>query len=115
MSFKLDTKEINIANNVKRFRQIKGYNRVELAKLLGLSNTMITNYEKGISIPPLKIIHKLCNILNVGIEPLVYGKPYDNPADELQSAGDPMIPYRNRLDRIEERLAAVEEKVGTSD
>ncbi len=98
---------INIAENIKRFRQLKGYNRTELGKFLGVSGTMVSNYEKGLSSPPLKIIDTLCKTLDIGIEDLVYGD--FQPTDvKPTTAREPQEKYKLRLEQLEARLAIVE-------
>lgn len=50
---------------LKKARIEKGYKQSELGEILGLKNTTISNWEKGVSNPDVEIVAKLCNILNV--------------------------------------------------
>lgn len=50
---------------LKNARIEKGYKQSELGELLGLKNTTISNWEKGVSNPDVEIVSKLCKILNV--------------------------------------------------
>lgn len=50
---------------LKQLRLEKGYKQSELGELLGLKNTTISNWEKGVSNPDVEIVAKLCSILEV--------------------------------------------------
>lgn len=52
-------------DKLKEARKEKGLKQSELGFILGLKNTTISNWEKGISNPDVEIISKLCEILGV--------------------------------------------------
>ena len=52
-------------DKLKEARIEKGLKQSELGTLLGLKNTTISNWEKGVSNPDVEIVAKLCSILNV--------------------------------------------------
>ena len=52
-------------DKLKEIRIAKGLKQSELGALLGLKNTTISNWEKGVSNPDVEIVAKLCTILNV--------------------------------------------------
>lgn len=47
------------ADEVKRIRTKLCLEQDELAKLLGISKSAISNYERGIRVPRIKIVRKL--------------------------------------------------------
>lgn len=55
---------MNLSERVKKIRLGKGLTQVELAKLIGVSGTMITYYETGSSMS-YKTMVALCNALDV--------------------------------------------------
>lgn len=50
---------------LKKHRLIQGYTQAKLAEKVGVLNTTISNYEKGVSLPDMKTIVKLARILRV--------------------------------------------------
>lgn len=62
---------------LKEARIAKGLKQSELGALLGLKNTTVSNWEKGVSNPDVEIVAKLCSILDV---PASYF--FDNMASE---------------------------------
>lgn len=62
---------MSIGENIKMLRKEKGLTQKELAKLSGLSEVSIINYEKGRRSPSAKILYQIANGLKVSIERLV--------------------------------------------
>lgn len=50
---------------LKEFRQRAGFGIEEVSKRIKKTPAMITNYEKGTSIPPASILYELCRIYGV--------------------------------------------------
>lgn len=59
------------AENVKRLREQKELSQAEIAKMLGVSQPAIAQYETGIKIPSIIVAVKLARILGVTCEQLV--------------------------------------------
>ncbi|MFD2253055.1 XRE family transcriptional regulator [Lactococcus formosensis subsp. bovis] len=66
----MNDKEINkyIGSKIREFRKIKGLTQKELAGLVGVKNSGISNYEQGIRIPKRDFLFKVANALNVSID-----------------------------------------------
>lgn len=66
-----DNKYINdvisdvMPKKLKEFRQRAGFGIEEVSKKIKKTPAMITNYEKGASIPPASILYELCRIYGV--------------------------------------------------
>ena len=50
---------------IRNARKSLGLTQRQLAELLGISNTSISNWEKGLSRPDADMIQKLCDILRL--------------------------------------------------
>ena len=64
---------------MKSLRQQKGLSVQELAELCGVSSNMIWNYESGRREPPLAVLCKIADVLDVSLDTLVRGKEKDRP------------------------------------
>ncbi len=53
----------------------KGLNQTELAKLVGVSNRVISHYETGRARPSLDVIIKLAKVLGVSVEEIYEALP----------------------------------------
>lgn len=66
------TEEINIGENIKKYRVKAGLSQEELARKSGVKYTTLTKIEsKVIKKPSVLIIAKLAKILNISIEELL--------------------------------------------
>lgn len=65
-----------IAKNILFYRKQNHYTQVELAKLLGGSDSLVSNYENGYSTPDIFTIWKLADIFDISIDDLV-GRKYN--------------------------------------
>ena len=54
-----------IGARIRKFREDRGYNQIELAQLIGVSNSRVSNWEQGINRPDADILVDLCKTLNV--------------------------------------------------
>ena len=52
----------NLAVNIKKEREKRGWSQARLGKLISIQGKQISNYENGITIPPMNILFILCNI-----------------------------------------------------
>lgn len=66
----MNDKEVNkyIGSKIKEYRKQKGITQKELADLVGLKNSGISNYEQGTRIPKRDFLFKVANALNVSID-----------------------------------------------
>ena len=54
-----------IGNRIRKYREIRGLNQKELAQLIGVSNSRVSNWEQGINRPDADILADICRALNV--------------------------------------------------
>lgn len=63
--------EVTIHTVLRRLRERKGVSQGKLGKLLGYSSPQfISNWERGIALPPAKTIRELANIFNCDVNEL---------------------------------------------
>lgn len=54
-----------IGGRIRRYREERGYSQKQLAQLIGVSNSRISNWEQGLNRPDADIIADICRALNV--------------------------------------------------
>lgn len=54
-----------IGNRIRKYRENRGLNQKELAQLIGVSNSRVSNWEQGINRPDADILVDICKSLNV--------------------------------------------------
>lgn len=54
-----------IGERIKKYRKKLGMSQKELAKLIGVSNNVLSNWEQGLNRPHVDILPKLCGVLCV--------------------------------------------------
>lgn len=64
---------MSLADNIKRLREEKEYSQAELAKLVGVSQPLINDYEKGRKVPTVITGVDLAKKLDTTVEQLVNG------------------------------------------
>ena len=57
--------------NLERLRKDHNLSQAQLGKLLGLTQQMVSSYEKGFSTPNLDVLIKLADHFNISIDALV--------------------------------------------
>lgn len=58
---------VNIPNVIKKYRLDKELSQKELAKLLGKSKNVISNWENGVNKPDANNIERLCELLDIPV------------------------------------------------
>lgn len=89
-----------VGANILKHRTALGMSQVDLADLIGRSQTMVSMYEKGQRLPSTQIIANIAKVLGVSFGEL-YSSADEKKSDE-QFIDDPM-PY-DRLSKEERRL-----------
>ena len=60
-----------IANNIKKYRLQKGFSQKELAQMLNISNSRLSNWEQGTNKPPADTIGLICSSLGISASELL--------------------------------------------
>lgn len=70
----MDTQKIGKA--IRTLRQKRGYTQAELAEILNITDKAVSRWERGLGIPDVSILAKLCSVLNTDIENLLDGNSF---------------------------------------
>ena len=54
-----------IGTRIRKFRERQGLSQKEFAKLIGVSNARVSNWEQGLNRPDVDIFASICNVLRV--------------------------------------------------
>jgi len=64
---------MGFAENLKKYRTIKGMSQDELAKRINSHAVQFSRYERGLSAPSIEVVQKIAEVLEVSIDELVFG------------------------------------------
>ncbi len=65
----------NLSEQIKRIRKQRGLSQKELGQRIGVSQQVMTNYERGLREPNLETLLKIAGALDVSVEDLIKDKP----------------------------------------
>lgn len=94
-----------LADNLKQARTRKGLKQEELAKLVGKSKNVISNWERGDNKPDADTLFELCDILNVDANYLLGWEDNQNLSLSIQEQ-DHIKKYRS-LDSLDKKAIDV--------
>lgn len=57
----------NITKNISYYRKLHGYTQKELANILGIKNSSVSNWEQGQNAPDIETIFKLCQLFQISV------------------------------------------------
>lgn len=72
----MSTIKEEIAKNILFYRKRAGYTQKELARLLGVNNSAVSNWENGLNSIDIETLFKACEIFNITLND-IYGKYAD--------------------------------------
>ena len=98
-----------VGSQIKRFRELAGLSKSDLARRVGVSPTAVHNWEENGVMPRMEIILELEKALEASWTQLMTGDdcregPSANPAN---SPGQPEVSRSERLDQFRRQIAAM--------
>ena len=60
----------NIMKNIAYYRKLNGYTQKELATILGVKNSSVSNWEQGANAPDIETIFELCKLFKISVSDL---------------------------------------------
>ena len=75
----------SLGEKLLRLRKEMKMTQDDVAKILGMSRTSFSKYEKGNSAPPLQVLRKIAAIYNVGLEYLIFDENTSIRLNDSQS------------------------------
>lgn len=99
---------MSVGDNIRDIRKLKKMSQSELGKLLGVSQAMIAQYEKGKRIPKIETLARIAEALNVYIGKLdeSWGTDIFNNPEDLEKSRKKIA----ELEAVAERNVKQEEK-----
>lgn len=64
---------MKIAENLRKFREKRGFSQKELANSVGVNQSMIAHIENGLKIPSLAVTLELAEVLDTTVDELCKG------------------------------------------
>lgn len=62
---------LNIGSKISQLRKHKSLSQADLAKAIGVSRTIVGNYERSANMPSVDVLLKLANTFNVSVDFLI--------------------------------------------
>jgi transcriptional regulator with XRE-family HTH domain len=87
---------IQMNERIKKIRKQKGLSQTELGDRIGVSQQVITNYERGLREPDIETLLKIAGALDVTLESLIGEKPI-SPEDQTSRAVQKRIEQIKKL------------------
>jgi len=95
-----------VGAKIKEYREKKGLSQKELAQLMGLGNTRVSNWELGISRPDVNMLSLLCKALDVSTDDLLGLEGQKNTPPPGGAGG--ISPTRRAVEDIMSKMTAEE-------
>ena len=97
-----------VGGRIKRFRELAGLSKSELARRVGVSPTAVHNWEENGVIPRMGVSHDLAEALEVSFMQLMTGDDSrDGQSPDAPSPGQPEVSRGERLDQFRRQIAAL--------
>ena len=94
-------------SNIKNFRVFRGITQDGLAKQLGKSKNVISNWERGDNSPDIESVEKMCKILRVTPNQL-FGwdicKEYEDYTHMMKKKQLELISLENEKEKLQQRI-----------
>lgn len=91
-------KKYEIGGRLRYFRELRGLSQKELASLIGVSNSRVSNWEQGINRPDADILASICNSLHISADELLDINSSTNKLGSLSTAELEHIKKYRRID-----------------
>lgn len=86
-------------NNIKNLRKCENKTQIELANLLGISQSSYQSYEAGLTEPNIENLKKLADYYNVSIDYLV-GRQFSNEFGHITTTEKSLIISFRKLNEV---------------
>ena len=100
-----------VGGRIKRFRELAGLSKSELARRVGVSPTAVHNWEENGVMPRMGVMQRLEKALEVDFMQLFSARPDEAPAPDSTSFEpspvQPEVSRSDRLNQIRRQIAAL--------
>ncbi len=73
-----------VGYRIRRERKKHHWTQEKLAEKIEISPSFLGHIERGDRIPSIETLAQLCRVLHVDMNVVVWGEPYERPADEKE-------------------------------
>lgn len=91
---------MNIGENIKKYRKEKGLTQKELADKIGKGFSTVQKYELNISQPPIDVLNRIADTLDIDVSKLFYIENTLNQSSEDEAQRQEMYLKELREDTI---------------
>jgi transcriptional regulator with XRE-family HTH domain len=100
-----------VGGRIKRFRELAGLSKSDLARRVGVSPTAVHNWEENGVMPRMEVMLRLEKALEVNFMQLMSARADDDSESEsthaAPSPGQPEVSRGERLDQFRRQIAAL--------
>ncbi|MCM1217190.1 MAG: helix-turn-helix domain-containing protein [Roseburia sp.] len=83
---------VEIGANIKRERENAGYTQDEFSELIGLGTKSLSAAERGVVGLSLTSLRKICQVLSIPSDALIFGRQPDNDISDLMGRMERLSP-----------------------
>ena len=93
---------MEVANNITKYRKRAGMTQQELADVLGITKTSISNYEQNKTLIDLNSLYDFCNLLNIDINNILgkYAIKKENKIIDVKDFNDEEKEFLKILSKV---------------
>lgn len=73
-----------IGSRIRKYREEKGISQKELAQMLGIKNSRVSNWEQGLNRPDADILADICRVLQVSPSDLLGVQLVEGELNDLE-------------------------------
>ncbi len=111
-----DTSANEFGKILKKLRKTRGLNQEELAAVLGVRKTTISNYETGYSTPTGATMRQIADYFGVSLDIILPPKPtFEDDLVGRKTASSPLLQEEGPLEASNEKIIPVFEKIYQND
>lgn len=89
-----------LGSRIKQSRLLRGYTQAQLAEKLNMTEANLSSYERGKSKPPLTVLERISEILNVKTNYLLSGNEIDEDSEKLHPTAQRIVDSLARADGL---------------
>lgn len=104
--------------NIKNFREFKGMSQEELAKIVGKTKNVISNWERGDNSPDVDRIEMLCRALDVTPNQLFGWEPheaYEKYREKMKMKRDKLLKLEAEKQDLQKKIDALRYEIRTEE
>jgi transcriptional regulator with XRE-family HTH domain len=97
------TDAIRVGSRIRKFRELMGLSKSELARRVGVSPTAVHNWEENGVMPRIETLMEIGDALQMDVVQLVARDEHDEPSEAPPAPGP--VSRQERLDELKEQVA----------